>query len=170
MFDPRGRGKRVELRDFMLLRKFYNHIPAFSVQRRVRKEVWNSYYKFCIERNPWDKSLSHYHMISDRSKSKISLDQYLNNGEFCLNYPKYTDKAGKLILDRVIKYENLVEELGQVFEELKVPFSGNLGVNAKSEHRKDKASYQEVFNKQQEQLISKIFEKEISMYGYSFYG
>jgi len=35
--------------------KFYNHMPASLVQKRVPGWVWNSYFKFCVERNPWDK-------------------------------------------------------------------------------------------------------------------
>ncbi|PYJ22208.1 MAG: chondroitin 4-O-sulfotransferase, partial [Verrucomicrobia bacterium] len=35
--------------------KFYRHMPAFEVQQRVPSRVWNSYFKFCVERNPWDK-------------------------------------------------------------------------------------------------------------------
>ena len=50
LFDNDDRGIRRNLRDFLKLRKFYNHIPASSIQRRVPPEIWNTYYKFCIER------------------------------------------------------------------------------------------------------------------------
>ncbi len=42
--------------------KFYNHMPASEVRSRVPADVWSSYFKFCVERNPWDKVLSHYHI------------------------------------------------------------------------------------------------------------
>ena len=42
--------------------KFYNHMPAREVKQRVPVDVWNGYFKFCVERNPWDKLLSHYNM------------------------------------------------------------------------------------------------------------
>ena len=34
--------------------KFYNHMPASEVMSRVPTEIWKSYFKFCVERNPWD--------------------------------------------------------------------------------------------------------------------
>ena len=42
--------------------RFYNHMPAWLVRLRIPPTVWNSCFKFCVERNPWDKVLSHYHM------------------------------------------------------------------------------------------------------------
>ena len=46
--------------------KFYRHMPAFELRKRVPSDIWNSYFKFCVERNPWDKVLSHYHMHATR--------------------------------------------------------------------------------------------------------
>ena len=40
--------------------KFYNHISAFQVRGLVGEQVWNTYFTFCIERNPWDRVISHY--------------------------------------------------------------------------------------------------------------
>lgn len=168
IIDRKASGIRRDLRDLLKLRKFYNHIPAFSVEKRVPRDVWNNYFKFSIERNPWDKTLSDYHMFKDRSAEGMSLDDYLNNGRFCLNYPKYTDLNGDLMVDRVLRYENLMDELGEVFELVKLPFSGTLGVKAKSEHRLDRAPYQDVFNKDQRQIISEAFSKEIEMHGYTY--
>lgn len=168
MLDKKGKGIRRDLRDFLKLRRFYNHIPAFSIQKRVSTEIWDNYFKFCIERNPWDKTLSDYHMFNARSLEKMSLDEYLDNGRFCLNYPKYTDLSGNLMIDKVLKYENLLDELGKVFDLIKVPFSGTLGVKAKSEHRLDRAPYQDVLNDKQRQLIAGAFSKEIEMHGYLY--
>ena len=39
---------------------YYEHMPATRVREIVGQEVWANYYKFCFERNPWDKVLSYY--------------------------------------------------------------------------------------------------------------
>jgi len=168
IMEKKAKGIRRDLRNFFKLRKFYNHIPAWSVQKRVPSHIWDGYYKFCIERNPWDKTLSDYHMFKDRSSGKLSLDDYLDNDVFCLNYPKYTDLNGNLIVDKVIRYENLMSELSEIFERVNVPFSGSLGVKAKSEHRVDSTPYNKVFSEKQRQLITEAFSKEIEMHGYTY--
>ena len=149
--------------------KFYRHMPASEVQKRVPAEVWNRYFKFCVERNPWDKVLSHYHMHAAREGGSLSLDEYLARGRFPINYFRYTNRSGrKIIVDRILRYENLITELAEVFSQLKVPFEGTLGVQAKSEYRNDRRPYQQVFNDDQRRIVEEAFAKEIELHGYRF--
>jgi hypothetical protein len=144
-------------------------MPASEVRNRVPADVWNSYFKFCVERNPWDKVLSHYHMHAAREGGSLSLDEYLARGRFPINYFRYTDRSGaKIIVDRILRYENLVAELSEVFSQLKIPFDGTLGVTAKSRYRSDRRPYQEVFNDEQRKIVEKVFAKEIKLHGYWF--
>lgn len=159
------------LQEFVKRKKFYNHISARKVRARVPSHIWNNYYKFAVERNPWDKTMSHYHMLKHRSGRDMSFQEYLNMGNFCLNYQKYTAKESNygIIVDRVIKYENLIEELGEVFSLLNIPFSGDLGVKAKSDYRKKTADYRGFFSELDRQFIADVFRAEIQMFGYEFY-
>ena len=149
--------------------KFYNHMPAREVKQRVPADVWNGYFKFCVERNPWDKVLSHYHMHAVREGGSLSLDEYLSRGRFPINYFRYTDRCGtKIIVDRILRYENLVAELSEVFSQVKIPFNGTLGVMGKSGYRSDRRPYQEVFDDEQRKIVEKAFAKEIKLHGYRF--
>jgi hypothetical protein len=149
--------------------KFYRHMPALEIQKRVPRDVWNSYFKFCVERNPWDKVLSHYHMHAAREGGSLSFDEYLARGRFPINYFRYTDRSGrKIIVDRILCYENLTADLTEVFSQLKIPFNGTLGISAKSEYPSDRRPYQQVFNAEQRQIVEKAFAKEIELHGYHF--
>ena len=154
---------------FRKRRRFYNHMPAWLVRKRVSSETWNSYFKFCVERNPWDKVLSHYHMNASRKGGALTLDQYLAIGKLPINYVRYTDPSGKkIIVDRIVRYENLMAELAEVFARLGVPFDGSLGVRAKSEHRTDRRPYQEIFSETQRRIVEEAFAREIDLHGYRF--
>ena len=149
--------------------KFYRHMPAFEIKNRVPDNVWNGYLKFCVERNPWDKVLSHYHMHAAREGRSLSLDEYLARGRFPINHFRYTDRSGrKIIVDRILRYENLTAELNEVFAQLNIPFDGTLRVAAKSEYRTDRRPYRQVFNEEQRRVVEKAFAKEIELHGYRF--
>src|SRR6266542_3679403 len=81
--------------------KFYNHMPASEVKHQVPTGFWNGYFKFCVERNPWDKVLSHYHMHAAREGGSLSLDEYLARRRFPINFFRYTDRSGKKNIIRV---------------------------------------------------------------------
>jgi hypothetical protein len=40
---------------------FQQHDDALSIKDKLPSEVWNSYFKFSIARNPWDKVVSDFH-------------------------------------------------------------------------------------------------------------
>ena len=157
------------LRHMFSQKKFYNHMPATLVRERVSRDAWEHYFKFCVERNPWDKVLSHYHMHAARAGGALSLDDYLAHGKLPINYPRYTNSSGEeIIVDRVLRYENLNAELADVFAKLSVPFSGALGVKAKSGYRQDRTPYQQIFNDRQRAIVEKAFAREIELHGYHF--
>jgi len=154
--------------------RFYHHMPAFEVEQLVPDEVWNGYFKFCVERNPWDKVLSLFHMLNYRSGFELSFDGFVSEQNRDLmqvfNYPRYMSTTGKeFLVDRVISYENLDRELGEVFGMLGVPYEGSLNVYAKAEMRADeRLPYDEVYTDRQRRLIERLFRKEIDLHGYTF--
>lgn len=154
--------------DWIKKRPFRNHSTALEVQSRVSSEVWNTYTKFCVERNPWDKTISHYYMCKRRSNPPKSFEEYLKRGKFCHNLPNYSCKNYKVIVDKVLKYENLNEELAELFDSLSIPFSGTLTSKAKGTYRADKRNYKEIFTDSQAKLIEKAFAREIELMDYRF--
>jgi len=164
----RGRGIIGTFKNLIQRNKYWNHIPASLVRKRTAKKIWASYFKFCVERNPWDKTLSHYHMVNDRTGGGVSLYEYIEKGNFCFNFPKYTDDSGFVLVDKILKYETLMDELRGVFKGLDIQFAGSLGVRAKFEHRKDRRPYQDIFSDRQRDIIQTAFRREIEIHGYEF--
>jgi hypothetical protein len=151
---------------------FFNHMPAVDIRKNIPETIWESYLKFTIERNPWDKVLSYYYFIKQLKKYKsLSFDEYLKINEWPLNFPLYTDQGDEglhVIVDEVLRYENLNSELGRVFRNLGIKYSGELNVWVKAEYRQDHRPYQEIYTMEQADLISKVFEEEIKMHGYKY--
>ena len=148
---------------------FYNHIPAHEVMAKVPRDIWDGYFKFCVERNPWDKTLSHYHMVNFRKGGTLPFEEYMAKREFCQCYQLYTDATKtRVLVDRVLRYENLMAELGEVLGKLGVPFEGTLNCNAKAEYRTDRRPYREVYTEEQRRVIEEEYAWEIQTHGYRF--
>lgn len=147
---------------------YYNHITASEIRSSVSSKCWSDYFKFCVERNPWDKTLSWFYMLNKVSQP-ITWSEYIESRNFPYNYNKYMDlTSGVRLVDEIIYYENLNKGLTDVFKRLGVPFEGELSVNAKANYRKDRRSYREVIAQDEASLIGKVFRPEIEMHGYSF--
>jgi hypothetical protein len=145
-------------------------VSANAIRNQLEPNLWNSYLKFCVERNPWDKTISHFHAVKSRQDCNLTFDRYLSNRKFPINFPRYTEPNDpqKIIVDKVLRYENLIDELELVFKLLKIPFCGSLEVNAKSEYRTDRRHYRDVYTSEQAAVIADAFKHELTLHGYKF--
>ena len=154
---------------FATATRYYNHMPAALVRERVGATVWGEYLTFCVERNPWDKVVSMWHMERSRSGSDLTLRDYLAAGRrLPLNEPLYTDGSGTVIVDEILRYEQLDEELARVFGRLGVPFPGSLTVRTKAGYGRPKRSYREAFDEETRGIVARLFAREIALLGYEF--
>lgn len=161
---------RMTARHLANKKKFWGHMPAWIVKQRLPKEVWNDYFKFAIERNPWDKTISHYHWINKaKFNNTLTFDEYMDMGWFCLNYDMYTDYRddGRVIVDKIIKYEDLNSELMQTLNGLGVPFTG-LNERYRKSNRLNYRSFFSGKNRKYIEQVADIFRKEIKLHGYEF--
>ena len=136
---------------------FYNHIPASEARLRL-VDCWDSYFKFCVERNPWDKVLSSFRWSGGRD-----FGSFLEDAELPADGRLYMD-GDRLLVDRVVRYENLDRELGEVFGDLGVEFR-ELAVRAKPGLPRN---YRDFYTPAQRDLVAERFAREIAMFGYSF--
>ncbi len=165
----RGTTWKPTLTNFFQRYKYYSHLPARMGRHRAGAEIWNTYYKFCVERNPWDKSLSHYHMINTMRGGGLSLDAYLAKGKFCWNTHIYLDfDEQTCLVNRVLDYDRLDEELAEVMGKLNIPFCGKLNERSKANLRSDRRHYREVFSDNQAEQIRSAFAKEIAIHGFKY--
>lgn len=118
---------------------FYNHMTAKEILALLGTRRFASYFKFCVERDPIEKCLSHYAMLKNschhnKQTAKLTWDEYVNACHFPIDMEKYCDDQGNMMVDKIISYKHLHKELGATLLSLGVPWSG-LKSNAKSGFR-----------------------------------
>ena len=156
------------------LKRFYSHSSAREIIKIIGADVWNNYYKFCFERNPWDRVISYYYFISNerrlRGKSMPSLSEFIDSGG-AQPLKKYGIENymidGKIVVDRVCLYENMELELETVCNRLGIPEKLVLP-RAKGNLRTDRRHYREILGDKDRDKIAKLFADEIALFGYIF--
>ena len=147
---------------------FYDHMSALEILQRVGSKVWDSYYRWCVERNPWDKMLSYYWMQVAWG-NKQTFDRFVTMKNFCHGYQLYTDASReRIIVNKVFLYEQLADSLKGLFSRLGIPFDGDLRCRARSEYRKDRRPYREVYTESQRKIVEDAYAWEIKTFGYEF--
>jgi len=147
-------------------------MSAYEIRKKIDEDIWNSYYKFCFDRNPWDKTVSNYfwNKYGWKKFGDISFEEYLKTDEGKkfkhYNYPLYT-LHDKVIVDFIGKYENLKDDLPKVCNKIGIDFDGEMP-KAKSKYRPKQHHYSYYYNDKTRELIRNYFQKEIELHGYSF--
>ena len=143
---------------------FYNHSSASHVSANLQPKIWRNYYKFCFERNPFDRAISHYYW-SDRDQERPINDYIIDApGEMLSNWGLYTI-GDEIAVDFVGRYEDLAADLATVASKLGLPELPSLP-RAKSRFRLDRAHYSELLNPQSRAHIEAVCAKEMDAFHY----
>lgn len=155
-----GRGRR---------KRFYNHITAREVKNLIDPHIWRDYYKFCFERNPWDRVISLYYW-RHQQEPLPSISEFIDSDEpyrlVKKGFELYSIN-GQIVVDKVGLYENLNQELEDIGDHLGFPDRIVLP-DTKRSSRKDKRPYRELLSEQDRVKIARMFAREIAYFGYEF--
>ena len=154
--------RRHRLEDCVLIlkgkgrRAFWQHVPAREVKAWLSPAAWRNYYKFAVERNPWDRAVSQYWFRMRKLEQPVPmLDFFKTAPQHMMSNLNYYAIDGDIVVDHDIRYE----KLEQVTIELPSSNSG---------WRKDRRPYQEVLGRDEREAITGRCSREIDLLGYEF--
>jgi hypothetical protein len=149
-------------------RGFYPHMPACEVRRLVGEETWNSFFKFTIERNPWDRQVSLYHWHYRNRPKKPSFDLFIRSPfhrKVSRNFDTYAIE-GKVAADQVCRYETLTEDLAVVLDRIGLKASIELP-RAKGSFRGERP-WRQYYTPRTRDIVGRWYAREIAAFGYTF--
>lgn len=158
----------------------FEHDTALEKIARMGLKQWQKKYSFTVVRNPWDKVVSHYHyrILTNQTglgKKTIEFNQwvkraygeqdttYYNNPKmFMPNVGWIADEQGNILVNKVIRFENLGKEFDEVCREL--------GINVRLPHEKKSKHnhYSDYYNEETTQIVADWFKPDIDAFGYHF--
>ena len=151
-----------------LVERVHEHIRASKVRPIIGRDVWDGYFKFAIERNPWDAVVSLYFWKYKDLPELPDFEKYVNEIwiEQLSNNRRLYRIRGKMALDRVLRYENLNDELTDVWAQLDLPGTPDLP-RAKGNAR-PAGHYRELYTDASRARVAEVFADTIEAFGYEF--
>ncbi|MCP5548718.1 MAG: sulfotransferase family 2 domain-containing protein [Akkermansiaceae bacterium] len=162
--------KFIDRRSPMLGPWYWEHMPATRVRELIGEEIWNSYHKFCFERNPWEKVVSYYnwkkhgqgkaipdfreYVLTKSHRLPCDGDLYFD-GETCL-------------MDEVIDYKGFLDSFAALCQRLGIPYDGHMPrekTGVKQEKGRDHRDY---YDEETKARVASLFAREIDLMGYTF--
>ena len=162
------------------------HVDALTVKSNVAPEVWDSYFKFSITRNPWDRIISDFFWKMRRNAAMtprkrfyhylgVPYDEleylrklfsgFLSNGNWTNNDRFYTIDD-QLCVDYAIRYERLFEDLADVCNTIGIE---NLSLpRLKSGLRKKTYHYSRYYDDESRSIVTDAHQNDIRLFGYDF--
>jgi hypothetical protein len=163
-----------------------------DIKMAIDGEIFKNYTKFCVVRNPYDRMLSWYFMFKQGYGNGIFLpdktvgDQVTNevnknasnfaefvmlpknheNGffkRFYANQLDYISDQKLILVDRVLKFENLTNDFDNLAKEIGI--EGSLPHANKTTGREN---YRKYYNDITKSLILKRFHEDFEYFGYTF--
>lgn len=169
---------------------FTRHDTALQIRDGIGREAFDSYFKFCIERNPWDKIISRYwdyagrhgrsfykriplyltgKPLSFKTWFDLRIAQGLVFGLGHYRFPRhfqcYTEND-RPIVDFIGRYEHLSDHLAVLSDRLgfRVAMEEQVG----TAYHRERKPYTELFDARMRRIVDKHFAKDLAFLGYRF--
>ena len=172
-------------------KKWFDHMPAKAIKSYLGDEAWESYFKFCVIRNPFDKLVSAFHFYewlvnhySGWQKTKLVVAHGIRPGSkldevkrfqkwvawtwWFNDYDKYLIN-GNVCVDFFIRYESLLSDTKSVCENVNFPFEPNRIPKLNTAMRPRERELAEYYDAKTIATVRKRFQFELDYFGYELH-
>ena len=148
-----------------------NHATASEIIAGIGQDEFRQRLSFAVVRNPWDWQVSLYRYVLEKPNHHQhemirgfgDFETYIDwrcREEVRLQKSFVTDDSGSILVDRILKFENLGEEFAKLCDELDVR------VDLPHLNASRRGQWQDCYDERTFQLIKRTFAADIDMFGY----
>ena len=160
------------------------HLLSHQIKQEVGDKVFNSFFKFCFVRNPYDKAVSQYEYLNKRKdlrdylgfKIGDSFDKYLELIQF-KNHVQWEPQTNfiytneeKCLVNHVAKFESFNKEIKFILDKINLSKSFFGLIDRKIPHlnKSSRSNYKNYYNSHSKKTLEKIYFKDLELLNYSF--
>lgn len=158
------------------------HLTCSQIKEEIGEELYSSYFKFAVVRNPWGKAVSQYRYMIEKQKylrkfigmnrwtsfSKyLKLIQKKEHVQWMKQVDFLFDSNGNQGVDEIIRFEDLTAQFERIARRLKInqtqlPHSNKSKGNGRH--------YSFFYNQDTVKMIEEMYREDIEAFGYQFEG
>ena len=146
------------------------HISAKMARDLYGENIWKTYTKFSVIRNPWDRIVSMWvtkwwHPASGL-REDCTFDEFVRKVKPHPNEKYNTLHCHKILndeLDFILRFESLQEDFSLML--------GNIGINdivLPHIEKRERKHYKMMYNEKRKKVVSRRFRRDIKKFGYSY--
>jgi hypothetical protein len=143
-------------------RGWYNHMPMTEVRDIITGRTFKTFFKFAMERHPYDKAVSQIYWRTANNPSKSSINDIIEKGEY-KNIHLYTDGKDVLV-DKIFRYEDLPDCLTEIEQAIGIPIAKDFPHAKKSRPR---AGTDDILTEEHKRIIQDICQAEFELLNYT---
>ncbi len=170
--------------------RFRRHDKASDIRAKVGEDIWNEYFTFTFERNPWDKIVSRYWAYAGLDTNKFYKRIWQNlfgqplsfhawfrmkvwHGRLLglghIRFPRHYDwytQDGQVIVDFIGRMENRREHLRMLSDRLNICINPDVHIGVKA--HKVRRPYTELYDEWMQRVVENVYHRDLDFLGYRF--
>lgn len=153
------------------------HLPYTEMQKRINPEVFDTYFKFTVVRDPWDRVVSTYCWNQRGYKTFEEFVDFIDrlytdyNAETLSSYPEFNKKYCSHLFPQYIytgkdvtvyRYEHFNHDVTSLLQQL------NIQKSIPRENKSSHKHYAAYYTERTRNIIGKVYAEDIFRFGYKF--
>jgi len=160
------------------------HLQASQIMLEVGEELFHSYFKFAIVRNPWDKTVSQFEYMNKREdlrdfismkendsfKKYLSLIQKTPHVQWESQHKFILDENNRSLVDFIGKFESFEDDVYTILDKLKIGRK-IFGLRLKKIPHTNKSSrshYRDYYDAESKEIVQQLYQNDIEQFKYTF--
>lgn len=161
---------------------YEQHDNAATIYGKVGPKVWESYLKFSVTRNPWDRVVSLFtwrtrqqrKLTTAGNTNSDSQETFRRERESFRRYVSSTWETNdafyfmndRFFVDLILRYEHLQEDIGELCSRIAIPAIEL--PRLKSGFRSDEHHYSDYYDEVSKSIVADRHKNDIRQFGYRF--
>ena len=146
---------------------YFNHISLRGIRTQLGARRADSYFTFCFERNPWEKTVSGFFFATGRGEFDGTFRDYVLGSDLPSDFDKYSLDGETVSVDFVGRYEQLEDDLRLALDRIGLQQHPVSLTREKGNFRPADARAEALYDEEMSARIEAVFAREIRAFGYT---